>query len=241
VIRVSSALAKGGLIGSRTCALDTNGAAALRFRFLITIPVAVIAIGLASCAETAQQAREAGAFQQAKEAETVCVAKFSESDHDAVARAKCINDAEKIIKSVYRYPDLVDLRIAKRVELAERQAAGKITRAQLVLALRELTTSITSEEQQRDASSRVARAQEMSAAAMYPVAQPPVTTFTADPSIYTLQRQPPPAPIGVPVPNLGSVYYPPPPPQQPQSTPADRLRDCAQTSSCTGVFSPGPW
>jgi hypothetical protein len=72
-----------------------------------------------------------------------------------------------------------------------------------------------------------------------PIARQPVSTFTPDPSIYVLHTQPPPAPPAVPVPNLGSVYYPPAPP--PQSTPADRLRDCAQTSSCTGVFSPGPW
>jgi hypothetical protein len=206
----------------------------------MTIPLAVIAIGLTGCAETAQQARQAAAVRQAKETDAACVAKFSESNHDAVARAKCINDAEKIIKSVSEYPDLVDLRIAKRAELAERQAAGQITRAQLVFEMSELTTSISSEAQRRDASNRIARAQEVSAAAaMYPVAQQPVTTFSPDPSIYTLHTQPPPPPIAVPVPNLGSVYYPPPPP--PAQTPADRLRDCAQANSCTGVFSPGPW
>jgi len=92
----------------------------------------------------------AAAVQQHNEEVAACSAKFSESNQDAVARAKCFNEADRKFAPTTRYPDLVNLVIAKRSELAERQAAGKITRAQFMLELQQMITQVTSEEQRRN-------------------------------------------------------------------------------------------
>ena len=42
-----------------------------------------------------------------------------------VARARCRNDAENLARSVYPYPDLLDLRLTTRLRLAEKPTAGK--------------------------------------------------------------------------------------------------------------------
>lgn len=92
----------------------------------------------------------AAAGEQHQADAATCRARFSESDKDAVARAKCFNEADEKYASTTRYPDLAYLLIAKRSELAERQAAGKITRAQFRLELSELGTRLASEEQRRN-------------------------------------------------------------------------------------------
>lgn len=97
-----------------------------------------------------QQAMLAAAMQQHNEDVAACRAQFSESNHDAVARAKCFNQADEKFAPTARYPDLINLLMAKRSELAERQAAGKITRAQSMLELQQMITQLTSEEKRRD-------------------------------------------------------------------------------------------
>src|SRR6202035_4788545 len=77
-------------------------------------------------------------------------ATFSESDKDVVARANCLNEAEAKYIPNMRYPDLGGLLTAKRSELAERRAAGQITRAQAVLEYEQLRSQVASEEQRRD-------------------------------------------------------------------------------------------
>jgi hypothetical protein len=97
---------------------------------------------LTGCAEQqaqqawqAQQAMVAAAGQQFKADSDACTTTFSEKDSDAIARAKCINNAEEKEIRFVGSPDLHNLRMAKRIELAEKQAAHKITRAELMLQL----------------------------------------------------------------------------------------------------------
>ena len=49
--------------------------------------------------------------------------------------------------------------MAKRTELAEKQAHGKITRAQVVLEMSQLETQVRSEVQRRNVANNVAQAQ----------------------------------------------------------------------------------
>lgn len=93
----------------------------------------------------------AAASEQHQADVAACQATFSESNKEAIARAKCFNEADAKYNSTTRYPDLINLVIAKRTELAERQAAGKITHAQATLELRQLMTQLVSEEQRRNA------------------------------------------------------------------------------------------
>jgi len=81
----------------------------------------------------------------------------------AIARAQCFNDADKVYCQIVRYPDLIDLRIAKRMEVAEGIASGKITCAQGMLELSQLQTQLVDEEQKRSLAARSVRAQEAAA------------------------------------------------------------------------------
>ena len=133
----------------------------------VVAPVAC-AILLASCGLAARQQeaeRVAAITQQVKLAVEACQATYSELPKDAIARAQCFNDADKAYRQIARFPDLVDLRMAKRMEIAERIATEKITRAQGVLELSQLQTTLVDEEQKRNLSDRSVRAQELSAAA----------------------------------------------------------------------------
>jgi hypothetical protein len=127
---------------------------------------------LAGCASEQQQQRQqqamagAAAREQYRTDSEACKAKFSESNKDAVARADCFNEADRKYIPTTRYPDLEYLLIAKRTELAERQAAGKITHAQAALELQQLRTQLTSEEQRRNNANAAAAANDTAAALM---------------------------------------------------------------------------
>ena len=84
-----------------------------------------IAVGMAGCGLVARQKeaeRVAAINQQVKDAVASCQATYSELPKDAIVRARCFNDADKIHRQIATYPDLVDLRMAKRMEVAERIA-----------------------------------------------------------------------------------------------------------------------
>jgi hypothetical protein len=110
----------------------------------------------------AQERQEmlAAAVQQHNEDFTTCGATYSESNKDAIARAKCFNDADQKYAPTTKYPDLINLVIAKRTELAERQSAGKITHAQAMLELQQLITQLVSEEQRRNGDANAVAAQQ---------------------------------------------------------------------------------
>jgi hypothetical protein len=132
------------------------------------IATCVIASVLAGCGLAARQAQaeKAAAITETVKAEVeTCKAQYSELPKDAIARAKCFNAADTTFKQIASYPDLVDLRIAKRAEIAERVSAGKITRAEGVLEFSHMQTNLIDEEQKRSLADRSVRVQEISAAA----------------------------------------------------------------------------
>jgi hypothetical protein len=131
--------------------------------FTIFIASTVAGCGLAQ--QRQLQERQLAVQQNAKEIVEGCRARFSESAKDAIERAKCFNQADELLASVVPFPDLIHLRIAKRSELAEKQAAGKVSRSQAVLELAELQTNLVTEEQRRSNAARSVRAQEVSAIA----------------------------------------------------------------------------
>jgi hypothetical protein len=137
--------------------------------------ILLIAFGLAGCGIAQRQEQQAAAQawqatidaanQQHAADNAQCYATFSESDKEAVARAKCLADADRKALPTRSHPDLSTLLTAKRTELAERQAAGKITRAQAVFEFGQLKAQVISEEQQRDNSNRSVAAQQQAATA----------------------------------------------------------------------------
>ncbi len=130
------------------------------------IATGIIAVSLAGCGLAARQAqaeRIAAVSQAVKAKMDACKTQYSELPKDAMARAQCFNDADTTFKQIANYPDLIDLRIAKRTEIAERIASGKITRAEGMLELSQLQTSLIDEEQKRSLADRSVRAQEVAA------------------------------------------------------------------------------
>ena len=107
----------------------------------------VMAFALAGCLATQhQQSERATEIKQAADAAyQACQSQYSELPKDAIARAKCINDAEATLKPVVNYPDLIDLKMAKRAELAEQMANGKITRTEATLEFSQFVTGLIDE------------------------------------------------------------------------------------------------
>jgi hypothetical protein len=97
---------------------------------------------LSGCAQQKLQQAQ----QQLATDYTTCRATFPEG----VARANCLNEADAKYIPTTRYPDLGRLLMAKRSEVAERQAAGQITRAQAGLEYEQFRSQLASEEQRRD-------------------------------------------------------------------------------------------
>jgi hypothetical protein len=83
----------------------------------------------------------------------------------AVARAKCQTEAFAILRPMMPYPDLMDLLIANRMEVAERVQSGKLTIAQANEILAIKRSEAVAEEQRRWNANRSVAAQEQSATA----------------------------------------------------------------------------
>lgn len=82
------------------------------------------------------------------------------------AYAECVNAAEnKYIRPIYPFPDLLDLRLASRLNTYKRVDSGVITPEQGSLELAEANARIASEESRRFTSMQSVRAQQAMAVA----------------------------------------------------------------------------
>jgi hypothetical protein len=101
--------------------------------------------------------------KEAEAAADACRNQFSEDAKVAVARADCLNKAEALMLPVVTYPDLLNLKMAKRAELAAKVQSGALQRTDAQLQFSEFITHLVDEEQQRSLASRSVAAQELSA------------------------------------------------------------------------------
>lgn len=124
----------------------------------------VVAIGLAlsGCGLALQR-------QVQEDVEAAKAACRSQTFPNRVANARCINAAEEKLAAVYSNRDLLQLRLASRLAIAEKQDKGLISDAQAELEFAQINTQIGSQE-----ASRVANAQ--MAAAATQMAMPRMTT-----------------------------------------------------------------
>jgi hypothetical protein len=135
------------------------------YRAIVGITLAIALSGCGLAARQAQQERLLAAQAEVKRASEACITRFSESNQDAIPRAKCLNDADAAYGPTTRFPDLVSLRMAKRMELAEKQSTGKITRPQAVLEMAQLNSAGVAEEQRRTNANQSVAAQQQAATA----------------------------------------------------------------------------
>jgi hypothetical protein len=117
---------------------------------------------LAGCglAREAQLQRE----QEAKYKETLKAC----ATMQPVRWAQCQTEAENQYFGALKnsaYGDLLTLKQAKRAEIASRLQSGQITKAQADVELASLNSQLVSEAQRRQATNRIAAAQESAAAA----------------------------------------------------------------------------
>lgn len=84
---------------------------------------------------------------------------------NAVAKAKCMNEAEMPLRATLRTgQDLFDLRQASRVVLAEKIGRKELTEAEANLEFAKITSQAVAADSQRSLASRSVRAQERAAA-----------------------------------------------------------------------------
>jgi hypothetical protein len=83
---------------------------------------------------------------QVHAAENACEVSYpADNPKTAVARAKCLNDAEEIGRSVFPYPDLFESAAATRLALAEQVQNGKLTVIQANELLANKATELVTE------------------------------------------------------------------------------------------------
>lgn len=115
----------------------------------------VIVIGLAAALTGCVSARQAEVRQKVEAGRVECSAQNFKTKTEL---ARCINEAERLIGTVYHHPDLLNLRMASRLAIAERQDRGELTQAQADLEFAKLGAEITSQEQGRNNSAQMAAA-----------------------------------------------------------------------------------
>lgn len=152
--------------------------------------------------------------QRAAEAEQGCNVKFPPGTAStAVARARCLNDAQTITRPYWTQPDLIGSFMATRLAIAERFQKGQITAAQANEEVANKWSQITTETQRRSLANRSVAAQEDAAIAAASLADGVGRTVQSS-------STPPPAPS----------YAPPPGGWQPSSNTAS----CAEGYRCAG-------
>jgi hypothetical protein len=131
----------------------------------------VAALALAGCANQAlQKAQQAYATG-------IAACKAREPGETKVAFADCVTNVEnETLRPFTRYPDLLDLKQAKRKELGEEIDAGRLTKAQANAQLTEILTHIDNIEAQRSAVAASVAAQQAAALGASSYA-PPAHTF----------------------------------------------------------------
>jgi uncharacterized protein YceK len=110
----------------------------------------VVGLSLAGCASTASRDySKANADCQAHE--------DSGEFKTATARAECYNGVDRRFRARFDEPDLLDVRIAARMAIAERRDRNEITQAQADLEYAQIKSRLTTEEQRRQSARQAAQ------------------------------------------------------------------------------------
>ncbi|OJY01305.1 MAG: hypothetical protein BGP07_11520 [Rhizobiales bacterium 63-22] len=114
-----------------------------------------VIVALAGC--TTSSSGTSGTLKQANQQATECDAHHFKR---AVDKARCMNDADQVALPVMgNYADLVRYRMAKRIEIAQRLDAGKISRAQANSKIAAVYSQVASEANRRGAQFMAAQSQ----------------------------------------------------------------------------------
>ena len=109
----------------------------------------VVGLALAGCVSTRQVKQDVDAAKDACRAQTFAT---------KVALARCINSAEMKLSAVYDKTDLLQLRLASRLAIAEKQDRGEISDAQAELEFAQVNAQIGTQEASRNSNARIAAA-----------------------------------------------------------------------------------
>jgi hypothetical protein len=124
--------------------------------------VAVMMAGCGMIARREAEERRVAIRTEAQAAIQVCREQYPEGAKP-MARARCFNSAEEIMRPLFPYPDLLDLRMATRTSLAEKEEHGQLTHNDAVLQFAQFHSQNVAEEQRRLNSNRSTAAQELAA------------------------------------------------------------------------------
>jgi hypothetical protein len=114
------------------------------------VVLAAVALATVGCVS-----RQAQLEKQIAAEKDVC---RSQTFATKVAFARCINAAEQKLSAVYDKPDLLQLRLASRIAIAEKQDKGQLTDAQAELEFAQVGAQIGTQEASRNSSAEMAAA-----------------------------------------------------------------------------------
>jgi hypothetical protein len=126
------------------------------------IAIAIIAGLLASCVSQRAQREKQLAALNARASEMAAACPHS-PPAKSVDRARCLNEALALLRPTFPYPDLADVLMATRMDIAARADRKEITREQAELEMAKATSTAIGEEQRRSLAGRSVLAQEQSA------------------------------------------------------------------------------
>ncbi|WP_103873871.1 hypothetical protein [Bosea lathyri] len=114
------------------------------------VVLAAVAMAMAGCVS-----RQAEVQKQIAADKEIC---RSQTFPTKVAFARCINSAEQKMSAVYDKPDLLQLRLASRLAIAEKQDKGQISDAQAELEFAQVGAQIGTQEATRNSNAEMASA-----------------------------------------------------------------------------------
>ena len=130
-------------------------------KYLIILPYTLF---LASCSSTQTQGDPEAVKAQYDGVKAQCHRQYNESDRRvAVARAKCIADADKAYSILWRAPDIIYLMNAERIVAAEEWQSGKISKSEYDRQMAQIYSKAVSNDTGRLNSNIAAEAQSQSA------------------------------------------------------------------------------
>jgi len=115
----------------------------------------LIVIGLAAALSGCAAAQQRQVLEDVEASKAAC---RSQTFKTKVEFARCINGAEQKLAAIYNKHDLLQLRLASRLAIAEKQDKGQISDAQAELEFAQINASIGSQESSRDTSAQMAAA-----------------------------------------------------------------------------------
>lgn len=142
----------------------------MKWLCVILVAVPLSGCGMVQRIENEKRVKEIAAAVDADM--DICTNRYPFGQKTIVSRARCIAAAQRKLTPIHPAPDLLEVRSAQFVLLAEQWEAGKITQSQFELQASQANAAMVAEAERRGLARRSVAAQEDSAAAAWRASAP---------------------------------------------------------------------